>query len=508
MRLRNRRAIALALTASLVFSMNSVSFADEIVDGDIVYEEDASPEEVGVLSADEEAVDEVSDAAELYDTDYETEDEGALLFSEDEEENDAYLASDINAENALSGNVTIRTGTPDVHVSANNTVSVDDVKKAVFEKLEFTMGDNSYYVKKNSNSYSLIKTTDDTVVSTDFTADSANISLNSIRKAASPLKEATEISYTDASKGIISAKGNQLVHYTATINKKVIPGAKECNTVEGDILLKVWTSGTVSSQRVKFADGKFSVVVEYDACVEYRGTKVTATSHHLAVSSDDLSKEVTGTVDGAVGVAVRLEKLSANGAWIPMEGKSYGNYFWKDRTGITIKKPKVYNASKVGNYYDDDGPYFIIPVSYKKKQMANDLLTSDQKLSLKNALASTKIHFTIEPRKLSTELITYDKYDPGKYYVKKLTYNSDKNTLKGTIQYRTLKTNKSTLNVRKLRNMGKKLKVVSKSAYDLKGEKKNDAYFEYSSEKGGATLTGINGYYGTAFIKGSKINVK
>ncbi len=504
MRSRNRKAVALVLAASLIFSFNTVSFAAMQDEYDVVSTD--GEEAVDTVTAEEreeeiipeEDPDSSGSAVEV------VEDSGAELSSGEE----GVLFTDDDAQNALSGNIVLTSNTPDITVSPNDTVSVNDVKDAIFADLEMTVGDSTYYVKETKKGFSLMRKSDDKEIAKEISSNSALISLNSIRKAGSPLKEAGEIKYADNAKGLISSKGNQLVHYTVTIDKTKIVGARDCNTVEGDILLKVWTSGSVSSQRIKFADGKFSVLVVHDACVEYRGTRVVATSHHQAVSDDSLSKEVSGTVDGAVGVSVRLEKLSENGVWIPIDGKSYGNYFWKDRTGITLKKPKVYNGKKVGSCYDEDGPYFMIPVSVKKKQMENDLLTQDQKQSLKNVLKSTKIHFTIEPRKLSTDDLTYDKYDADKFYVKKLTYNSGKNTLKGTIQFRTIKTNKSTLNARKLKNVGKKLKIVSKSKYEANTSKKNDAYFEYSSEKGGATLTGVNGYYGNAFVKGSRITVK
>ncbi|MCR4740376.1 MAG: hypothetical protein K5886_09000 [Lachnospiraceae bacterium] len=475
MRSRTRRLISILLAVSIVFSCNSPAFAGEVK--------------------------ETGDFAEL----------GSVGFREDTAEissTERASENDLDAEKALSGNLVITSGTPDIKVSGSDTVSVDDIKAAIVETMKFTMGNTTYYTRNNC----LYRESDDSKVSGKFTYNSVDISLNSIRKAGADLKDAVGISYTDDGKHTVKeVKGNQLIHYSATINnKKLIPGAKECNTVNGDIFLRTRYSGEVSSQRIPFGDGKFSVLVQYDACVEFRGKKVNPTSHYLASDNDaedSLSKAVNGEVDGALGVACRLEKLSGN-EWIPVDGKRSGNYYWKDTTGITLKKPKIYNGKKVASYYESAAPYFIIPATYKKKIMPNDLLTIEQKKALKTALKKTKIYFTIEPRKLSTDLITYSKYDPDKYYVKKLTYNSDKNTLKGAVQFRTYKTKKSTLNVRSMRKMGRKLKIVSKAKYDENRSKKKDVYFEYNSNNGTVTLTGINGYYGSAVINSSHIKVK
>ena len=474
MRVRNKKMISLLLAASLIFSFNSASFAEEIVDA-----------EAEVVSVEEN--------------------EGAVVLAENNEDRWLFTAADdasendVSANKIMSGSISITKGAPYLRVSANGTTSVKAIDTAIIENMKFTVSGATYYTRGNQ----LYKESDDSLVARQFSYNSVTISLNSIRRAGADVKDAGSITYTDDKKTVIKdTRGNQLVNYTATINdKKMLPYLKDCNTVTGDVFLRIYDS--VSSQRITFGDGNLSVLIRYDAAVEYRGKNVTPTSHFIASDNDSIS----GEVDGAVGVSARLEK-KVSGNWVPMDGKKSDSYYWKDTTGITLKKPKIYNGKKVGAFYETNAPYFTIKASYRKKLMPNDLLTIDQKASLKNALKNTKIFFTIEPRRISTEEITYNKYEPYKYYVRKLTYSSAKNKLKGTVQYRKFKGKKSTLNVRKVKKVGKKLNIQSKALYESRYNKKTDAYFEFDSNTKEITLNGVNGYYGTAVINADHVKVK
>lgn len=505
MNLRSKRLTAILLSASLVFSMNAFAFAEEV-------------EDTGVEAGIDSVVDTVGEEEEpLTGEEFETDNDFAAI---DEiggidgvdavDAENSGKAKDI--PNALSGNVTINLETPEIKVEPDFTVSASDVKEAITEQLSFTVGSSVYNVKYNK--LYLGKTDEANLVSTNKVSDYMLISLNKIRSAGARVADGVDLKYDQNGTRIIDVKGNQLITFTATINnskdakENTAPGAK-ANTVEGEILLRTPYSGTVSEQRVTFGNGKYALVVTYDAAVEYRGTKVGATSHYEILSGDNAERAKMGDVNGAIGVGARLEVLSDNKIWydIDKDGKRPNGYYWKDDNGITLSKPKVYNGKKVGSMYEESGPYFTIKMSYKKKQGADELLTQDEKLQLKNALKTARFHFSIEPKKIATSLITYSKFDPDKYYIKKLTYNSGKNTLTGAIQYRTQKKNSKTLNARSMKNTGKKLKIVSKTSHDSNPKAKTDAYFVYDSNQRAVVLTGVNGYYGSAVIS-DKVTIK
>lgn len=510
--LRSKRLTAILLSASLAFSMNAFAFAEEV-------------EDTGVEAGIDSVVDAVGEEEEPLtgeefeaDNDFAAIDEiGGIDGVDAVDAENSGKAKDI--PNALSGNVTINMGTPSWQVDKDFTVSVDKVKKAITEQLSFTVGSSIYNVKDNK--LYLGKTDEANLVSTNSVSDYMLISLNKIRSAGAKVSEGVDLKYADNGTTITDVKGNQLVTFKVTINnskdtkdKYTAPGAK-ANTVEGEILLKTPYSGTVSEQRVTFSSGKYALVVTYDAAAEYRGSKVTATSHYSVNSWNKAAKEM-GEVDGAIGVGARLEVLSSNNIWYPIDkdnngneaaGYGFENYYWKDDNGITLSVPKSYNNTKVGSMYDETGPYFTIKMSYKKKQGEKEFLTQEDKLSLKNALKSTRFHFTIEPKRISSELITYSKFVPDCFYVKKLTYNSGKNTLTGPVQFRSQKKDKKTLNARSMKNVGKKLKIVSKTSHDSNPKAKTDAYFVYDSNQRAVVLTGVNGYYGSAVID-EKVTIK
>ena len=475
MNLRSKKMTALLLSASLVFSFNSAAFAEEVeiseTDGVIMYEAGEAEAEI------------YEEAAEV---------------------DDAAPATPVDAAHALSGNVTIKCGAPNVKVSVDNIVTVSDINLAIVDELSFEIDKKSYRVDKDT----LIDNENNAVIEKGV-VDKVDISLNKIRSAGALVSDAKDIKYKDDSKKVIAdAHGNQVISFTAGINKTKIPGAK-FDIITGEILLKDAFSGSVSQQRVYFGkDKKYAVVIKYDGAVEYRGSNVSATSHYYSTSEDGVS----GDVDGAVGVSAGFYKVSSNGELIPLmlDKDNKSPYFWKDDTGITLKKPKIYNAKTVGGRNDGStAPYFTIKMSYSKKKTENDVLEISDKADMKRELEKTKFYFTVEPRRISTELITYQKNVPNKYYVNKLTVNTTKNTLKGNIQFRGSKYNKSNLNVRKLTNVGKKLNVISKPDFESNGKnvKKADAYFVYDSSDKTVTLTGIKGYYGTAVIN-DKITVK
>ena len=487
MRSRSKKLVAVLLSASLALSFNGAVFAEELAGDGYDAELDAVTEEY--------------------------EEEGLFDLFEDIEPADEFAAVDDaeslvsetnvrNIANALSGNVLITLGTPYANVEPDFKISVNKVEEAIAEQLSIVVGSYTYNVSGNDLYLGRLK--DGRLIGSGI-SDYLNVSLNKIRNAGAKPSDGVDLKYADGNKTIIDVKGNQLVTFSVTTSSNKLPYAK-ANTVEGELFLKTPYSGTVSEERVTFGNGKYALVVTYDAAVEYRGSRSVATSHYFVPSEN---KSSMGGVDGAVGVGARLEILSDNKVWYPIDkdGKLTNGYYWKDDTGITLKKPVCYNNKKVGSMYDEAGPYFTIKMSYKKKQGADELLTQDDKLSLKNALKNTRFHFTIEPRRLSTDLITYSKFEPDRFYIKKLTYNSSKNTLTGSVQYREQKKNKSTLNARSMKNVGKKLKIVSETSYDSNPASKTDAYFVYDPATGSVTLTGINGYYGNAVIS-DKITVK
>ncbi len=451
MNFRSKKLLSLLLICSLIFSSNLAAFAGQLgTDSDRAYSEEASS--VRLVSS-------------------------TTVVQE-------------SVKNALKGTLKIGSGSPDLKVSANNTVSIDDINTAIIEALKFNANDKTYFVKDGD----LINDADYSVVGSGFANNCVSVNLISIRKAGARPSEAKKDFY-DKKKNYIESKGNDIIQYPVAITTGLFPDSQG-EEAEGALFLKTYLSGTVSSQRVYFGSGKYSLLVEYDAAVEYRGSKVGATSHHLVSGTNP----VDGVVDGALGVSIQLEEVSGNN-WKPIDGKSYDGYFWKDDTGITFKKPKVFNGTKIAAWNSEgDKPYFKIPMTYKKKAIPGDKLTNGDKQALKDALANTSFYFTIEPRKLSTDLITYSKYEPEKYYVKKLTLNTDANTLKGTIQFRHYKTKKNSLNMRTLKNVGKKLKMASKSSFESRPSAKTDAYFVYDSGKSEITLHGVNGYYGSAVI--------
>lgn len=423
--------------------------------------------------------------------------------------NTVSFAEEVPATDVLTGQITLLPAAPKLQVNADSTVEVERVKSAIIGEMVIKAGGVDYYIKGKD----LIRKSDDKVVSTNSLMDeSISVNLIGIRRAGAALKDAKDISYDSESKNYIKdVRGNQLINYTATVNKGVLPKA-ESREITGDAFLTVCMP-SVSTQRVLFGDGKYALRVDYDSAVEFRGNKITATSHFMAGGDNPPN----GEVDGAVGVAVRLEKVSGN-LFLPLDDKEYTNvpseniigstsfnkafekYFWQSNTGITLKRPAIKRAKKIAAYYEDSAPYFTIPMKLSKKTIEGDVLTTNDKQDLKNKLASTKFYFTIQPRQFCDSLITYSKNEPDKYYVNKLTYNTTNKKLTGTVQYRANKKNKNTLNARGLKNVGKKLKFCTKSAYDSNGSVKSDVYFEYDSDRNGIMLTGINGYYGSAFI--------
>ena len=404
------------------------------------------------------------------------------------------------AQKALSGNVTVIPGAPYLKVSENFTLPVQEMKEAVINDFIIIVGDKEYFLEdnvlyENKGREKPVEITGD--MDRCFT-----VSFTEIRKAGSTDKPVAP-EYSKDNTLMVNLSGNQIVSYKAKIDTKKVPGAKGVKELTGEIFVKTSDSGEIVKETVPFFnDGTydFAIEVDYDGAVEYRGSKVTATSHYL--TTDTNSNPVTGEVDGAIGVSARLVKISSNGVVYPMEINN-GPYFWKDDSGITLKKPKMYNSKKLGAYYDKNGPYFKIKMSYSKKTIEGDPLSAAAKAALKTELNKHEFHFTLEPRRINTELITYSKYDPDKYYIKKLTYNEAKDTLKGNIQFRGQKRNKSTLNARKLKNVGKKMKLISKSVYEKSSSKakKCDAFFEYSDSNDTITLTAANGYYGTAVLR-------
>lgn len=475
MKLRSKKMISLLLAASMLFTMSTTVSAEEI--------NGFFPGEVALNSTVETEAD-ITDSDVFY----------SVMTTG---------TQPVSGDQILSGNITISTETPETKAEEDNSVPVDKVKKAIAEKLSIKVENNGktaeYYVKNDA----LYSTADKKNPVVDSISDNISVSLDKIRSIGESAEAAKDIEYTDKN-SVIRNASNKLVTYRVTVKGKSV---KEANTVEGEIYIKDHYSGEVMKKLVSINNTKYALLVEYDASVEYRGTRITASSHYM-VSGD---KAVTGDVDGAVGVAVQFVEISGNG-YIPVdggydeEGNFYSNYFWQTDNGISLKKPRIYDAKTVKSRDADGAPYFMIPMKYKKNYKngngeSDKYLKDTDKAALMNKLKSEKFYFNIEPRKISTGLITYNKLEPDKYYIKKLTYSSAKNTLKGNIQFRKSSRNSKTLNERKLTNVGKKLNVISQEQYKQNSSSKNkkvDAYFIYDSNK--IILTGVKGYYGTAVI--------
>ncbi len=459
MNIRNKKLLALLLSASMILSSHVALFAAE-----------------AGTEADEGPVPTVSDGSVISGPNPTTE-----------------------AQEALSGNVTVIPGAPWIKVSDNFTLPVQEMKEAVVSDFIIEVGDKHYFVEDN-----VLYEDRGKEKSVEITGDMDrcfSVSFSKIRKAGST-EESVSPEYSKDKTIMVNLSGNQIISYTASVDTGKVPGAKGVKEVKGELFIKTCKSGEVVRETINFAEAdgyKLAIQVDFDAAVEYRGAKVTATSHYLTTNTS--SNPVSGEVDGSIGVSARLVKISSNGDIIPLEINN-GPYFWKDDSGITLKKPKMYNAKKLGAYFDENGPYFKINMSYSKKKIEGDPLSAEAKAALKSELKKRKFHFTLEPRRINSELITYSKYEPDKYFIKKLTYNEAKDTLKGNIQFRGQKRNKSTLNARKLKNLGKKMKLISKSLYEKGGSKakKSDAFFVYDESKDIITLTAVNGYYGTAVL--------
>ena len=486
MTLRGRKLTALLLAVSMIFCTNVSVLAD--------------------VAGSDKTVDYPGDEAYLYEA-------GSPSNSgKDAQSGNAVKKPSSAAQEAMSGVLNVILGAPAVKLNRNGTVSKKTIDKAIVNEMLIRVRDRnrSFYVEDNwlieekGGNTKPVKIADG--VDSWFT-----ISLNGIRKAGS--NDFTKYPVDLDKQGIVHAHGNEIVNYSVIMAKDMLTGVKDFKKIEGELLIRSCYSGSVSHQYVYFGEnGKYRLHVNYDGAVEFRGTRVSVTSHFLTTGTN--TNPVNGEVDGAVGVSARIEeKVSSNGGWRwKILEKENEPYYWKSDSGITLKKPKLYNIKRVGAYYDDNGPFFRIKMTYSKKAITDDPLTNSDKEELKNKLKNEAFSFTIEPRAISTRLITYVKNDANKYYVgKKLTYDVDKKTLKGNVQFVGEKKNKSTLNARSTKKVGKKLNIYSKSDFDdgrSPKAKKADVIFEMNKDTGDAVLTAVNGYYGTAVIKESKIKRK
>ena len=174
MNFRSKKLLSLLLICSLIFSSNLAAFAGQLgTDSDRAYSEEAS--EVKLVT-------------------YTT-------------------AVQEKVKNALKGTVKIGSGSPDLKVSANNTVSIDDINTAIIEALKFNANDKTYFVKDGD----LINDADYSVVGSGFANNCVSVNLISIRKAGARPGEAKKDFY-DKKKNYIESKGNDIIQYKVAIN--------------------------------------------------------------------------------------------------------------------------------------------------------------------------------------------------------------------------------------------------------------------------------------------------
>ncbi|MCR5226283.1 MAG: hypothetical protein K6E27_03610 [Eubacterium sp.] len=430
MRRRTGKIISMLLTAAMVFTMNTSVFAEEI----------SSVEEEIV------AVEEAADVAE--DTDAEICSDNTTVDPD----------SKNPARELLSGNVIVSVSDDkleDVWALPDNTLDEAAIRDAIYEVASF---------ENNGKTYKIVSGNSGRIALTDGKETSDDVSANLIMTyGIKDFGKTTNTPVTVKNGKLTGITGNQTIVFTLTLNNLDNQKNITVTPAVGEFFVHELNAGKVITKRISM--GKINgydtyMEVSYDGACEYRGSKVTATTHRNSDSPVD------GEIDGAIGISVKFTKLSSNGIYYPLKGEDYGNYYWKDQTGITIKKAVIKNGKAVASASADKAPYFTLTATFKN---VNDgIIDRDGRNELRKKLKSEKFYFTIEPKKISTDLLSTDKKLADVYYVSKLYPTLDKKKLKASISWQSWKTKSGAFNVRTM----KKSKALKVATY----EKDSDAF--------------------------------
>ena len=478
MRKRTGKIISMILAASMVFTMNTAAFGEEI--------HDSAAEETVVTEQSVESTEEFEEVSEV--SDLKDVENKAI----DDDTKDP-------VKEILSGNVAMTVSDDkmdDLWVLSDNTLPESVIRTEVLEHASF---------ENNGTTYTLISENVAGNVRwalTDGKKKSDNISGNLIVKYALKDFGKTSTKPIEVKDGILSGvTGNQTIVFTLKLenldNQKNIT-LTPADGVTGEVFVHEANAGAVITRRIEIGTingEKTFMEVEYDGACEYRGAKVTASTHRI----NDKEPDPDGYIDGAIGIAVRFSKLSSNGIYYPVKGDSYGDYYWKDQNGITIKKAVVKNGKAVASASADKAPYFTLSASFKNTD--DGIINKSERNSLRKLLKNTKFYFTIEPKKISTDLFTTDKKRANAYYINKLVPSSDGKKLKASITWQSWKLKKNSFNVRSMKK-SKALKLATRVDSDTfktdsKGQIAGDLLWSVNSD-GSVNFIGNSSYRGVA----------
>ncbi|SKB87211.1 hypothetical protein SAMN06296386_10795 [Lachnospiraceae bacterium] len=457
MRRRTGKMISMLLAAAMVFTMNTSVFAEEI-------------------SGVEEEIEAVEQTADF------------------EEAAEAEICStNTPVRELLSGNVILTVSDDqleDIWALSDNTVEETTISDAVYALTE---------VESNGKKYKLVSENNGKWRLTDGKNTSETISSGNL-KMTYGIKDFGKTTSTpvEVKNGkLLGITGNQTIVFTLTLDKINDEKSIKVTPATGEIFVHDPNAGKVVTERVsmgKINGEEVFMEVNYDGACEYRGSKVTTSTHRYD------EKEVDGDIDGAVGISVKFTKLSANGIYYPLKGDDYGNYYWKDQTGIVIKKAVIKNGKAVASASADKAPYFTLKASFKN---VNDgIIGRDGRNELKKKLKSQKFYFTIEPKKIATSLLSTNKKEADVFYVGKLNPSSDGKKIKAVINWQSWKKKSGSFNDRTMKK-GKALKVATyeKDSDSFKKNKQGqiagDLLWSVNSD-GTVNLTGNASYRGVA----------
>lgn len=475
MRERTRKIISMILAASMVFSINTAAFAKET--------NGSAANGIGMaeqIFGDDE-FEEVSEYTEIKDSEI------------------AEIAPDTKnpADELLSGNTVMTVSDDqmdDLKVLSDNTLPESIIRAEILEHTSLENNGATYrFISDNTTGEERWAITDGKKISDSL---SSNIIISyAIKDFGKTTSKTVEVK-----NGILSGvTGNQTVVFTLKLanldNQKNITFTP-ADGVTGEVFVHEANAGEVVTRRLEIGSingAKTFMEVEYDGACEYRGARVTANTHRINDS------DVDGTIDGAIGISVRFTKLSSNGLYYPVKGDSYGDYYWKDQNGITIKKAVIKNGKAVASASANKAPYFTLSVSFRNTD--DGVLSRSDRNALRKLLKNTKFYFTIEPKKISTDLFTTDKKKANAYYISKLSPSSDGNKLRANIAWQNWKMKKGTFNVRTMKR-SKALKLakrVDSNTFktDAKGQIVGDLLWSVNSD-GSVNFTGNGSYRGVA----------
>ena len=478
MRKRTGKIISMILAASLVFTMNTAAFGEEI--------HDSAAEETVVT---EQSVDNAEEVAEV------------SKVSESKARGSKAIEGDTKdpVKELLSGNVVMTVSDDqmdDLWVLSNNTLTESVIRTEVLQNAHFENNGTTYRLISENNAG------DVRWALTDGKKTSDNISKNLIIKYAIKDFGKTSTKPVEVKNGILSGvTGNQTIVFTLKLenldNQKNIT-LNPADGVTGEVFVHEAYAGSVVTRRLEIGTingEKTFMEVAYDGACEYRGSKVSASTHRI----NDKEPNPDGYIDGAIGISVRFSKLSSNGIYYPVKGDTYGDYYWKDQNGITIKKAVVKNGKAVASASADKAPYFTLSAAFKNTD--DGVVSKSERNALRKLLKNTKFYFTIEPKKISTDLFTTDKKKANAYYINKLVPSSDGKKLRASISWQSWKLNKNSFNVRTMKK-GKALKLATRVDSDTfktdsKGQIAGDLLWSVNSD-GTVNFTGNASYRGVA----------